>query len=450
LENTAQSIRSFQTSSWRPALKAIDAAPAVAVAHDVAARLRDRERVDAAAAAAAQQTAFPEFAYWQPCGIAQGYAGLAVMCSCLAACFPDDGWDVAGHEYLTCAAKGAEGQPYLSTGLFGGLSGLAFAAWSLSRGGTRYRKLLAATEEFLLPQVVALADNLQRQKHGVSVAQFDVISGLAGVGAYLLCRRGEPGPAAALRAVLRSLIVLSAEEQGIPCWHTPAHLMADEPMRRHYPAGNLNCGLAHGIPGPLALLALAQSAGVMIEGQAEAIDRLAGWLAQQRMDDRWGVNWPIAVPLGPAPAPVGPSRAAWCYGSPGVARALWLAGEALDRCEYRDLAIAAMKAVYQRPLFERAIDSPTFCHGIAGLLQITLRFAHDTGLAQFTVAADILGQQLLSLYDPTSRLGYYSLEPGGLRVDQPGLLDGAPGVVLVLLAAATDVEPFWDRLFLLM
>jgi hypothetical protein len=29
------------------------------------------------------------------------------------------------------------------------------------------------------------------------------------------------------------------------------------------------------------------------------------------------------------------------------------------------------------------------------------------------------------------------------------LLDGAPGVALVLLAAATPVEPTWDRLFLL-
>jgi hypothetical protein len=34
-------------------------------------------------------------------------------------------------------------------------------------------------------------------------------------------------------------------------------------------------------------------------------------------------------------------------------------------------------------------------------------------------------------------------------VDQPGLLDGAPGVILALLAASTDVEPIWDRLFLL-
>jgi hypothetical protein len=132
-----------------------------------------------------------------------------------------------------------------------------------------------------------------------------------------------------------------------------------------------------------------------------------------------------------------------------VARALWFAGQALDRSEYRDLAIAAMQAVYRRPLPERRIDSPTFCHGVAGLLQITLRFAQDTGLADFIDAADALGRQLLALYDPATRLGYYSLEPDDRRVDQPALLDGVAGVVLVLLAAATDVEPYWDRLFLL-
>jgi hypothetical protein len=108
-----------------------------------------------------------------------------------------------------------------------------------------------------------------------------------------------------------------------------------------------------------------------------------------------------------------------------------------------------MEAVYRRPLQERHIDSPTFCHGVAGLLQITLRFAHDTRLPLFVKAAETLSEQLLSLYDPDRLLGYYSLEPGGQLVDQPGLLDGAPGVVLVLLAAATDVNPTWDRLFLL-
>jgi hypothetical protein len=234
-------------------------------------------------------------------------------------------------------------------------------------------------------------------------------------------------------------------------------------MLRSHPHGNLNCGLAHGIPGPLALLALARLGGVEVEGLAAAIDALARWLSANRCDDAWGVNWPTTVALeavdtpdGPVlkpglavAAPHGPSRTAWCYGSPGVARALWLAGEALDCPAYRDLALAGMEAIARRPLANRWIDSPTFCHGVAGLMQITLRFANETGQRGFAEAARALGDQLFTLFDPATRLGYYSLEPGGVQVDQPGLLDGAPGTALVLLAAATGVTPIWDRLFLL-
>jgi hypothetical protein len=202
------------------------------------------------------------------------------------------------------------------------------------------------------------------------------------------------------------------------------------------------------------MLAQARRTGVEIDGMEEAIDRIAHWLAENRLDDDWGVNWPTAVPLTaastPAPtAPFGPSRTAWCYGSPGVARALWLAGEALNHQGYRDLAVAAMGAVYRRPLANRQIDSPTFCHGVAGLLQITLRFADDTGSVMFIEAARTLTAQLLSLYEPDAPLGYRDIDGKGQRIDQPGLLDGAPGVALVLLAAATEATPVWDRLFLL-
>jgi len=86
---------------------------------------------------------------------------------------------------------------------------------------------------------------------------------------------------------------------------------------------------------------------------------------------------------------------------------------------------------------------------MAGLLQITVRFAHDTGLTLFHDAAGALTTQLLALYEPDSLLGYRNLEVAGRWVDQPGLLDGAPGVALALLAASTHAEPTWDRLFLL-
>lgn len=448
----------FQSERWSRVLGAEQTAGAVTVAREVATRLRDAELIEAANAAAARQTAYPQSVYWEPHGIAQGDAGLALMCGYLDACFPNEGWDATAHSYLALAARGAERSGYLATGLFSGLSGLAFAAWYLSRNGTRYQKLLTAIEGALLSQqTVGLAGALARQRQGVSVGLFDLISGLSGVGAYLLCRREHEEAVAALRAVLRALIALTAEEEGTPRWHTPARFMSDEEvMLRLYPNGNLNCGLAHGIPGPLGLMALALHSGVEEEGLEGAIDRVASWLTSNRTDDAWGVNWPTAVALPPdgdsaaaSSPPEEPSRAAWCYGSPGIARALWFAGEALDNPGYRELAVETMEAVYRRPVRERRIDSPTFCHGVAGLLQITLRFANDTGLPLFAEAAQTLGEQLLSLYEPDSLLGYCSLEPGGQRVDQPGLLDGAPGVALVLLAAATDVEPTWDRLFLL-
>ena len=424
------------------------------VSRALAERVRDRHRVALAIAAAPTQTAFPRAIHWQPLSLAQGDAGIALACAYLDACFPDEGWDRIGHAYLTTAAESAERWAPAPAALFGGVAGLAFAGWALSHGTTRYRRLLAAADDALLPQVTEQAGRLTRlTTDGASFGEFDVISGLAGVGAYLLRRRDNPSAAAALEAALRALAVLGADSISPPRWWTPANLLGDEEMTALNPHGNLNCGLAHGIPGPLALMSLALSEGVAVGGLEGAIDQIAEWLLDHRADDAWGVNWPYAVPLTPEGAPdraaATPGRAAWCYGAPGVARALWLAGVARQRPQWRNLAIEAMEAVYRRPVPVRNIDSPTFCHGVAGLLQITLRFANDTALPAFAEAAVDLVEQLHSAYESDSLLGYRNWEPGGGRVDQPGLLDGAPGVMLTLLAASTNVEPVWDRAFLL-
>jgi hypothetical protein len=290
-------------------------------------------------------------------------------------------------------------------------------------------------------------------RHGLAVSEFDVISGLSGAGAYLLQQGGLPPGDVALDAVLEGIIALTDTTDGIPHWYTPPHLLPDKEMPEHFPHGNLNCGLAHGIPGPLAFMALALEAGFVVDGLREAVGRIADWLIRHRTSDGFGLNWPTVVPVVPrgtaGPELLDSSRAGWCYGTPGLARALWLAGHALQNEELGRLALEGMAAVYRRPVPFRRIDSPTFCHGIAGLLQVTLRFAHDTGSALFADAATALCEQLLTLYEPDRMLGFCAIEPGGNRVEQPGLLDGAPGVVLVLLAASTYVEPTWDRLFLL-
>ena len=223
-------------------------------------------------------------------------------------------------------------------------------------------------------------------------------------------------------------------------------------MRAAFPDGHHNCGLAHGLPGPLALLSIASLEGVEVEGSRAAIDVAARWLAMHAHDGGSGPDWPNAVPRVEHPhaaaAPTSPSRPTWCYGSAGVARALWLAGEALDDDEYRDLAVRAMRGVLARPPHARRITSPTFCHGTAGLLQITLRFAEDTGLPDLADAATGLLVELLDEHEPGSLLGYRDVEPDDIRVDKPGLLDGVSGIALVLLNAG-GVPADWDRAFLL-
>ncbi|WP_327250124.1 lanthionine synthetase C family protein [Streptomyces sp. NBC_01320] len=439
------------TKVWAPGLATDQLAPAVVVGLEVADRLRSRKRVAAAVNASVQQTDFPPSASWEPHSLAQGDTGLALMCGYLDSCFPDDGWDVTGHGYLEAAAGGIERMAWPSAGLFEGMSGLAFAARSLSREGTRYRKLLTTIEGALLPRAVALAQDPALQQFGLAYGQFDLIAGITGIGTYLLSRKEQDGPTGALLAVLRGLVSMTGQEEGIPRWHTPARLMGDESLASRYPYGNLNCGLAHGIPGPLALMALAIEGGVHVPGLRDAVERLACWLVAQRLDSAGDADWPTMVPL-TADGEYGrpdTSRTAWCYGNPGVARSLWLAGRALNEPTWRESAIDAMAAVYRRPTEERGIGSPTFCHGAAGLLQITLRFAHDTGLPLFARSAAGLIEQLLALYEPDSLLGYRDVEPSGGRVDRPGLLTGSPGVALALLAAGTGVEPTWDRVFLL-
>lgn len=405
---------------------------------------------------AREQTAYPKSIQWRPDSISQGHAGLAILWSALDAARPDDGWDTLGFEHLQLATRAAEGRADLGTGLSAGLGGLAVAVWNLSRGGTRYVRLAAAVDEALIPRVQAEAAQLARASaEGVDVSAFDVISGLAGVGRYFCNRADEARHREALEDILRALVALTAGRETPPRWHTPARLLPDDTSRHLYPNGNLNAGLAHGIPGPLALLSLAARHGVTVDGQDEAIWRIADWILRHRVYDAWGANWPNAVPLldgamtpdpGPSPAP---SRAAWCYGAPGISRALWLAGEALDEDAWRDAAIDGMQAVFRRPIAARQIDSPTFCHGIAGLLHITLRFANETHDPAFVEAARTLTTQVIEAFEPASLLGYRNLEPGGRGIDQPGLLAGAAGVALVLLAASGPVDPTWDALFLL-
>jgi lantibiotic biosynthesis protein len=436
------------------------AAAAGRVAAEVGARLADPDRVTALAAAAARAGAGPVVP-WRAWAVGHGEAGLALFYGCLDASRPGTGWDRVGHAYLARAAAAVEALPDPPAGLFAGLAGLGLAAGALAGGRDRYRRLLAAIDAALVPRALALAGRVAGASE-LPTSAFDTVSGLAGIGAYLLGRRDRPGPARALAAVLGAAAACCTVDGDRPRWATPPRLLDPELARRH-PGGTANCGLAHGIPGPLALLCLAELEGAGVAGAPAAIEAAAAWLAAARHDDRWGPNWPAAVPLGqatlprpavvldrpgPGAAPGRPARGAWCYGSPGVAAALWLAGRALDRRGWRELATDALLAVGTRPPDRLGVAGPGLCHGLAGPARVAARVAADSGHPGVAAVAGQLTRRLLDAFDPAAPLGFRAVEAGGRLTDQPGLLDGPAGAAVALLAAADRGGTACDRLLL--
>lgn len=440
--------------SWQPFLEGRLRTRAQEVALFVAERMRDPEYVRELAEIADKQSTYPSG--WSPPDLASGDAGVALMYAYLDTCLPGQGFDTLNQEYLRLAAAGTRQSTLYFPALFGGTAGLAIALAASSRGGMRYQKTLAGLHQGLYEQVLTLLWQRPEREAGVSSSDFDVISGAAGVLAYLVSiEQPDESVRKAIAHLLAYLLWLGEPGQrtGQERWYISPELLPNDLHRRDFPRGNFNCGLAHGIPGPLAALALTWLAGYRAPGLRETIAYLATWIAEHRVEQEWGIDWPDSLPLEAAatrqewkhlPA----TRAAWCYGAPGVARSLWLAGYALEDEGLLRLAVEAIEATLRRPVSERAIPSPIVCHGVAGLLQICLRFAHECESDLVKAQIPILTEHILEAFDPSFPLGFRNTDQEVPR-DLPGWLAGASGIASVLLAATTGVPPAWDRILVI-
>jgi hypothetical protein len=182
--------------------------------------------------------------------------------------------------------------------------------------------------------------------------------------------------------------------------------------------GGVVTGLAHGVAGPVAALSMAVP---HLPEAAETVRPLASWLAYQRFADQHAiVSWPGRVP-GPAGEV---RRQGWCYGTPGVAWALWAAGRAIDHsglCAVGAEAMESLCAAYD-PDYHLDHDPLAVCHGAAGVLLVADAFARHAGLPAAATLRDTLTGYLTDRLDEVTSL-------------DATLLSGAPGVLAALLTA---------------
>jgi lantibiotic modifying enzyme len=367
-----------------------------------------------------------------------GDAGLAMFFSYLHAARPDEGLDEIAMELLDRAIT-ATGEVPIPPSLYGGFSGVAWTVEHLR--GRIYED--EDGEDSGAEVAEALVEHL-----GLTPwkGQYDLISGLVGFGVYALERGARPGGEECLRRVVARLAETAERgPQGVTWLSGPELLPARD--LEIFPAGNYNLGVAHGVPGVIALLALAQTAGVECR---ELLDGAVAWLLAQKLPAEAESVFSYNVAPGSKPTP---TRLAWCYGDLGIAAALEVAARAAGEAAWELEAVEIARRCAARPFeYSGAVDAGV-CHGTAGVAHLFNRLHQATGDPDLGEAARRWIDQTLKLRQPGKGIGGYEMwvPDGDLELgwrDEPGFLTGSAGVGLALLAAATPIEPEWDRVLL--
>jgi len=340
--------------------------------------------------------------------LASGTAGLSILLTALGRFAEAE--DAITTAFDTCAA----GEPTAS--LYAGMAGIGWAANYYASIARR-----APVDDPRLPIDEALVELLA---DWTWAGDYDLISGLVGVGVYGLARGQDSGEAIVELVVERLAQGAEPRSTGLT-WRTPPEELVAE-QRTQAPSGFDNLGVAHGVPAVISFLAQA-AAGAHGAESARLVEGAFDWLRAQQL----GPDSPSAFAYWTGPEAYGdPARAAWCYGDPGIAAALMVAAACARRTDWQRFAVELADRAAARPAETSGVDDAGLCHGAAGLGHLFNRCFQATGSTRY---ADVARSWFRVAIDMLDR-----------DADNFGFLGGDAGVALALLSATSDARPRWD------
>ncbi|MDP9120119.1 MAG: lanthionine synthetase C family protein [Acidobacteriota bacterium] len=356
-----------------------------------------------------------------------GLAGLSFLYAELGLITAEARWGQNACSLLDRALEAASASGETSLGLFHGLAGVG---WTLHE--------LAAPLGYDLPLDVtaeldeAISTALRRQPW---TWEYDLISGLAGMGLYLLDHPNRSFARDETLVLMDRLAELSvAREGGLTWWTAPGLLEGQQ--RLWYPDGRFDLGVAHGVAGLIGLLARICRSGLGAPQARRLLDSAVQWmLANRRFSDEGSTFSRFAKPV-----PQLSCRSAWCYGDPGIVAVLIGAAEVQAKPSWKSEAIAIGFKDSIRPVGETEVQDATLCHGTAGLGHIYNCLFQVTGAEVFATTARSWLTATLQDLDGTSNRGAIDL-----ACEEWGLLQGLAGTCLALLAAVGHTQPRWAR-----
>lgn len=390
---------------------------------------------------------------------ASGYPGIALALHHAGHYLQRVDYIVGSRDLMRRTSAITHSNPYTNPGICSGTAGFSGVVQILSAWDTRYRPASNKVMWSLVEQMHEPKALLNST--GIGPQRYDVIDGLAGQLSVLrwAARKSDDDDlrvacdAAANDMISALTEVLSVDESGHMKWmltpesYPPGAGWATE----DHPFGSYNLGFAHGLPGIVAALATEERQNsATLEATRRAVQLLKGL----SIETQGAMQWPNSVPAAPVTlAPLQPhsesaARSAWCYGSPGVTLAMTAAARSLAEDDLRMTSILALEADIIRPPRETMLISPTFCHGLAGVVAIlglpAYRESSKLSTYRESVVDEVVGGVREShLYGVVDRPTMQS------QVDDPSLLTGASGVLLTLLGEVDVAFSDWKHMLLL-
>jgi hypothetical protein len=370
--------------------------------------------------------------------LARGAPGAALLHAYLALAHPNGDHASRSAQYLNTATSAVSRLP-LDASLFSGFTGIAWSKEHLNGLG------FEPGPDNSLDEIDDALCSYLATGHGP--AHFDLVSGLVGLGVYAAERLPRSRAGDLLSQVVEHLSDRVERSPEGFAWRTPLELSPAV----HRPLGPFDLGLAHGVPGVIALLGISCANGVAAEKARTLLEGAVSWLQAQQLPDAAPCAYPASAGPGSERAAAG---LAWCYGDAGIASALLLVGRCTGVSAWQKEALALARRVAAWDPESSGVRDAALCHGAVGVAHIFNRLYQATADPAFAVASRAWLERALAHFNPGQGIGGFRVwvpadGTDGAWVDHPGLLEGSAGIGLALLASVSSLEPQWDRAFLL-
>ncbi|HTJ11842.1 MAG TPA: lanthionine synthetase C family protein [Dinghuibacter sp.] len=270
---------------------------------------------------------------------------------------------------------------------------------------------------------------------------YDFLHGAVGIGHYLLYK-DQPWLEPYFQRFMEKLEALfgrSLDGLAIPRFSFNTYAVVP---------GEINLGLAHGLPSVLLFCAQCCRQGICVATARDIAVKLIRYMRQHVNADTRGNFFPNMTGAGEEDLT---SRLAWCYGDLGAAYALFTAGRVFNDTSTESFSLDILThSTQRRTHLQTGVNDACVCHGSAGVAHIYNRLWLATGQPVFREAStDWIRTTLGYATHPDGIAGYKTYDGvGNSYTRNSGLLEGVSGIGAVLLGYLTG-DLGWDHCFML-